>query len=155
MNRLEFQTLCNKIADEIEKLLPEFLQNPDDFKIAKGNCALAIINARGESCGRLFGGDNPSRQRECAQVAWKKANQVWLTGYATGQFETLVYSNQIDETQFGLARPEYIGWIGGVEAKTITGERLVLAFSGMRGEQDVSILKKAAENLKNFSIQDW
>lgn len=69
--------------------------------------------------------------------------------------ETLVYSKQIDEARFGLARPEYIGWIGGVEAKTTEGSRLILAFSGMRGEQDVSILKKAAENLKSFSIQDW
>ncbi len=154
MSRHQFQNLCNQISDEVERLLPDFLQNPDDFKIAKGNCALAILNAQGESCGRMFG-DFPPKQRECAQIAWKKANQVWLTSYSTGQFETLVYSKQIDETRFGLARPEYIGWIGGVEAKTTEGDRLILAFSGMRGEQDVGILKKAAENLKSFSIQDW
>jgi hypothetical protein len=154
LNRYQFQNLCNQISDEVERLLPEFLQNPDDFKIAKGNCALAMLNAQGESCGRLFG-DFPPRQRECSQIAWKKAHQVWLTSYSTGQFETLVYSKQIDETQFALARPEYIGWIGGVEAKTTEGDRLILAFSGMRGEQDVGILKKTAENLKSFSIQDW
>ena len=151
MNRIEFQQLCNQIADEVERLLPTYLQNPEDATISRGGSALAMLNAQGDSCGRLFG-DKPARQRECAQVAWKKANQVWLTGYATGQFETLAYSGKIDENQFGLSRPEYIGWLGGVEARTHSGERLILAFSGMRGEQDVAILKEAARNLKSFSI---
>lgn len=151
MNRTEFQQICNQIADEVERLLPDYLKNPEDAAISRGGSALAMMNAQGDCCGRLFG-DKPARQRECAQVAWKKANQVWLTGYATGQFETLVYSGKIDENQFGLSRPEYIGWIGGVEAKTTSGERLVLAFSGMRGEQDVAILKEAARNLKSFSV---
>lgn len=151
MNRNQFQTICNQIADEVERLLPEYLKNPDDAAISRGGCALSMLNAQGESCGRMFG-DIPARKRECAQTAWKKANQVWLTGYATGQFETLVYSGKIDETQFGLSRPEYIGWIGGVEAKTTSGERLILAFSGMRGEQDVAILKHASQNLKSFYI---
>lgn len=151
MNRHEFQQICNQIADEIKRLLPDYLKNPEDAAISRGGCALAILNAQGDSCGYLYG-DIPARQRECAQTAWKKANQVWLTGYATGQFETLVYSKEIDENQFGLSRPEYIGWIGGVEAKTTSGERLVLAFSGMRGEQDVAILKEAARNLKTFSV---
>ncbi len=154
MNRQEFQILCNNIADEIEKLLPHYLQNPEDASISRGGSALAILNAKGEAYGCMYG-DKPARQRECAQTAWKKANQVWLTGYATGQFETLVYSKQIDESLFGLSRPEYIGWIGGVEAKTISGERLILAFSGMRGEQDVAILKEAAKNLKSFVVLDW
>lgn len=153
MNREEFQTLCNTIADEVAKLLPSFLQVTEDFNISRGNCALSMLNARGESCGRVFG-DFPPRQRECAQIAWKKAHQVWLTGYATGVFETLVFTKEIDESQFGLARPEYIGWIGGLEAKTPNGERLILAFSGMRGEQDVAILRKAAANLGSFSIVD-
>jgi glc operon protein GlcG len=154
MNRQEFQILCNQIADEVESLLPEYLKNPEDAATSRGGSALAILNAQGESYGRMFG-DIPSRQRECAQTAWKKANQVWLTGYATGQFETLVYSKEIDENQFGISRPEYIGWIGGVEAKTLSGARLILAFSGMRGEQDVAILKEAANNLKSFVVLDW
>jgi hypothetical protein len=154
MNRHEFQKLCNDISDEIEKLLPDYLKNPEDANISRGGLALAIMNAKGESCGRMYG-DVPARQRECAQIAWKKANQVWLTGYATAQFETLVYTKQIDESQFGLSRPDYIGWLGGVEAKTLSGERLILAFSGMRGEQDVAILKQTAHNLKSFIVLDW
>lgn len=154
MNRQEFQILCNAIADEVEKLLPQYLHHPEDAAISRGGSALAMLNAQGDSCGRLFG-DKPARQRECAQVAWKKANQVWLTGYATGQFETLAYSGKIDENQFGLSRPEYIGWLGGVEARTHSGERLILAFSGMRGEQDVAILREAAKNLNSFTVLDW
>lgn len=149
----EFQALCNSIGNEVARLLPEFLQVQEDFNIARGNCALAIMNAAGESYGRLFG-DNPPRQRESAMVVWKKANQVWLTGFATGTFERLAYAGQIDEEKYGLARPDYIGWLGGLEARTASGDRLVVAFSGVRGEQDQGILRRAAENLKTFSIVD-
>jgi uncharacterized protein GlcG (DUF336 family) len=146
-----FHTLCNSIADEVGRLLIEVLKTPEDYKASEGNCALCIMNAAGETCMRLYG-SNPVRQRQTAFNAHKKALQVWLTGYATGTFETMVYTNQISEKQFGLARPELIGWLGGVEAKTSTGERLILAFSGVRGEQDVGILKQAAEKLKTFEI---
>jgi hypothetical protein len=101
MKRNEFQQLCNQIAEEIERLLPEYLKNPEDANISRGGCALAMLNAQGDACGFLFG-DKPARQRECAQTAWKKANQVWLTGYSTGQFETLIYSQQLDETDISL-----------------------------------------------------
>jgi len=154
MNRNEFQNLCNQIADEVERLLPIYLQIPIEVSSYKEGSAIAIMNEQGEACGRVFG-NKLSRQRECALTAWKKANQVWLTGYATGQFETLVYSKQIDENQFSLSRPEYIGWIGGLEGTTLSGERLILAFSGMQGEQDVAILKEAAKNLKSFTVLDW
>jgi len=151
MNTLEFQSLCNRIADEIGNLLVEVLKNPEDFKASDGNCALCIMNAHGETIMRMFG-NNPVRQRQTAFNAHKKALQVWLTGYATGDFETMVYTNQVSEKQFGLSRPELIGWLGGVEAKTSNGERLILAFSGVRGEQDVGILVQAAEKLKTFEI---
>ena len=147
----DFHSLSQTIAAEVARLLPQYLTVAEDFAIARGNCALAMMNAAGESAGRLFG-DFAPRQREAAQVVWKKAHQVWLTGYATGTFETLAYSGQIDEDAIGLARPEYIGWLGGVEAKTASGERLILAFSGLRGEQDVAILRQAGVNLGSFSL---
>ncbi|MES1189686.1 MAG: hypothetical protein ABUS47_01280 [Steroidobacter sp.] len=151
MNIQEFHTLCNSIADEVARLHTEVLKTPEDFKASEGNGALCIMNASGETCMRLFG-DNPARQRQTAFYAHKKALQVWLTGHATGAFETLVYTNQVSERDFGLSRPELIGWLGGVEARTSSGERLILAFSGVRGEQDVAILQKAADRLKTFSI---
>lgn len=153
MTTLEFQTLCNNIADEVGQLLTEVLKTPEDYKASEGNCALCIMNAAGETCMRLYG-TNPVKQRQTAFNAHKKALQVWLTGYATGTFETMVYTNKISEKQFGLVRPELIGWLGGLEAKTSDGERLILAFSGVRGEQDVGILKQAAEKLKTFVVAE-
>lgn len=152
MNRLEFQSLCNTIGDEVERLLPDILSVPEDMQNSYGNCVLCIMTAAGDTVLRMYGGSNPVRQRQVAQIASKKALQVWRTGYATGIYETLVYGGKLDPEQFGIPHPEFIGWFGGVEAKTKTGERLVLAFSGVRGEQDVGILHLAAKNLKTFSI---
>lgn len=154
MNRLEFQSLCNAIGDEVERLLPEVLSVPEELQIANGNCVLCIMNAEGDTVVRMYGGSNPARQRQVAQVATKKALQVWRTGYATGTFERLVYNGELNAEAFGIPNPEFIGWLGGMEAKTKKGERLILAFSGVRGEQDQGILRRAAENLKTFSIVD-
>jgi hypothetical protein len=147
----EFQTLANSIADEVGRLLPAVLAVPEELQIANGNCVLCVMNAAGDTVTRMYGG-NPIRQRQIAQVATKKALQVWLTGYATGAYEKLVYNNDIDPEKFGIPHPEFMGWLGGLEAKTAKGERLILAFSGVRGEQDQGILRRAAENLKSFSI---
>lgn len=154
MNTLEFQSLCNGIADEVGRLLPEILSVPEDLQISNGNCVLCIMNAAGDTVLRMYGGNNPIRQRQVAQVAAKKALQVWLTGYATGAYEKRVYNGDLDPEKFGIPHPEFIGWLGGLEAKTQTGERLILAFSGVRGEQDQGILRLAAASLKNFSIVD-
>lgn len=152
MNITEFQTLCNAIADEVGRLLPSILSVPEDFQISKGNCVLCIMNAAGDTVLRMYGGSDPVRQRQVAQVASKKALQVWLTGYATGTYEKLVYNGDLDADKFGIPHPEFIGWLGGLEAKTASGERLVLGFSGVRGEQDQGVLRLAAESLKTFSI---
>lgn len=151
MNILEFQSLANNIADEVGRLLHGILEVPEEMQIANGNCVLCIMNAAGDSVTRMYG-SNPVRQRQIAQVATKKALQVWRTGYATGAYEKLVYNDEIDTEKFGIPHPEFIGWLGGLEAKTATGERLIVAFSGVRGEQDQGILRAAAANLKTFSI---
>jgi glc operon protein GlcG len=151
MNTLEFQALCNAIGDEVARLLPAILEVPEDMAIGNGNCVLCIMNAAGDTVMRTYG-TNPVRQRQAAQVATKKALQVWLTGYATGTYETLVYGGKLDADKFGIPHPEFIGWLGGVEAKTASGERLVIGFSGVRGEQDVGIVRTAGENLKTFSV---
>lgn len=152
MTTIEFQTLSNTIADEVGRLLPHILLVPEDLQIANGDCVLCIMNAAGDTVLRMYGGSDPVRQRQVAQVATKKALQVWLTGYATGAYEKLVYNGDLDPEQFGIPHPEFIGWLGGLEAKTASGERLVLGFSGVRGEQDQGVLRLAAESLKTFSI---
>jgi glc operon protein GlcG len=153
MTIIEFQSFCNNIANEVGRLLPQILSVPEDLQIANGNCVLCIMNAAGDTVLRMYG-DNPIRQRQVAQVASKKALQVWLTGYATGSYEKLVYNGALNADKFGIPHPEFIGWLGGLEAKTARGERLILGFSGVRGEQDQGILRLAAENLKTFSIVD-
>ena len=153
MTTSEFQSFCNTIADEVGRLLPHVLSVPEELQITNGNCVLCIMNAAGNTVLRMYG-DNPIRQRQTAQIATKKALQVWLTGYATGAYEKHVYNGDLDPEQFGIPHPEFIGWLGGMEAKMASGERLILAFSGVRGEQDQGILRAAAENLKTFSIVD-
>jgi uncharacterized protein GlcG (DUF336 family) len=154
MNVLEFQSLCNSIADEVARLLPQILLVPEDLENSDGNCVLCIMNAAGDTILRMYGGSSPVRQRQVAQIATKKALQVWRTGYATGAYEKLVYNGDLNADDFGIPHPEFIGWLGGLEAKTTAGERLILAFSGVRGEQDQGILRMAAANLKTFSIVD-
>ncbi len=153
MTLSDFQTLANSIADEVGRLLPAVLAVPEELQISNGNCVLCMMNVAGDTVLRMYG-NNPIRHRQVAQVATKKALQVWLTGYATGAYEKLVYNGELDPEKFGIPHPEFIGWLGGFEAKTLSGERLILAFSGVRGEEDQGILRRAAENLKTFSIVD-
>lgn len=151
MNRPEFQTLCNAIGDEIARLLPTVLQTPEDWSIGQGNCVLCAMDSEGNTAMRIYGTD-PVRQRQAALVAHKKALQVWRTGHATGSYETLVYTGQLNPDAFGIPHPEFIGWQGGVEAQTTRGDRLVLAFSGLRGEQDIAVLRTAGENLAAYRL---
>lgn len=153
MSISEFQSLANSIAEEVGRLLPAVLTVPEELQIANGNCVLCVMNVAGDTVVRMYG-DNPIRQRQIAQVATKKALQVWRTGYATGAYEKLVYNDEVDADKFGIPHPEFIGWLGGLEAKTNNGERLIVAFSGVRGEEDQGILRRAANNLKTFSIVD-
>jgi len=151
MERSTFQMLSNAIGDEIARLLPTVLQAPEDWSVGQGNCVLCTMDSEGNTAMRIYGTD-PVRQRQAALVAHKKALQVWLTGYATGSFETRVYTGKANPDDFGIPHPEFIGWQGGVEAETTTGERLVLAFSGLRGEQDIAVLRTAGENLAAYRL---
>jgi len=151
VNPTEFQTLSNAIGDEIARMLPTVLQASEDWSIGQGNCVLCAMDDEGNTAMRIYGTD-PVRQRQAALVAHKKALQVWRTGHATGSFEALVYTGQLNPDASGIPHPEFIGWQGGVEAETTTGERLVLAFSGLRGEQDVAVLRTAGEQLGAYSL---
>ncbi len=152
MNRTEFYALCNSIGEEVDRMLPDFLAVPEDFAIGHGNVVLYIMNDAGDSVVRAWGPDRV-RLRGTTLVATKKALQVWLTGYATLKYEQLVFSGKV-EANHGISHPDMLGWEGGLEAKTIGGERLVFGFSGMRGEQDTGIVRKAAANLKSFTVVD-
>jgi glc operon protein GlcG len=67
-----------KIIEEAEKLIPYYMQNEEDKRIANGNVSVCIIDPEGRVYGRMFG-TNKIRARESFRVAWTKASQVHIT----------------------------------------------------------------------------
>ena len=142
MEKMETGTLIQRIIREAEKLVPEYLANEEDAMRAQGGCSICIIDAEGNVHGKMFG-TAPIQMRETFRVAWMKASQTHLTGYATGEFERLAFNGEINERQFGIKRPDYIGWQGGVPLMAPDGTKLSAGFSGFRGIMDVEILQRA------------
>jgi uncharacterized protein GlcG (DUF336 family) len=136
-----------KILLAVEKLMPEYMAIPEDKNISNGNTAICIITEDGQQFGKLFG-TNKVRSRESFKIAWTKASQVWITGIKTGEYEKLVFNNQINEHQFGITRPDMIGWEGGQPITLKDGTKLSIGFSGFRGTSDLEIVVKAIEDLK-------
>lgn len=138
--RLETQ-ISNAFA-AIEKLVPVYMENPDDRAIANGNVAVCIIDETGMVYGRMLGADKP-RQRQSYRVAWTKASQVWLTGVKTGEYERMVFTKQVEENGNGIEAPDLIGWQGGQPLTLPDGTKLSVGFSGFRGVTDLEIMVKA------------
>ncbi len=138
------QELIQKIIIESERLLPVYMANEADKVIANGNCAICIIDKDGMIYGKMYG-SNTIRARESFRVAWTKASQVHITGLKTGEFEKLAFNNEVDETKFGIQRPDYIGWVGGQPLVLKDGTCLSVGFSGFRGEMDLEIVCRALE----------
>ena len=145
MKNLDNQSIINQLIETIEELIPEFINDPIDKNIANGNVAICIIDELGNIYGKLFG-DNKLRSRETYNIAWKKASQVAITGIKTGEFEKLVFNGEINEAEFGIRRPDFVGYIGGQPIE-IKGIKLSVGFSGFRGETDLKIVKKAIEKI--------
>jgi uncharacterized protein GlcG (DUF336 family) len=133
------------IISKIAELIPDYNAIPDDFSKSNGNVAICIIDEDGVVSGKLFG-SNKIRSRESFRVAWTKASQVWITGFKTGEFETLVFSNKINEDDYGIIRPDMIGWEGGQPVTLKDGTRLSIGFSGYRGKTDLEIVIKAIQS---------
>ena len=131
-----------KIIEEAEKLIPYYMQNEEDKRIANGNVSVCIIDSEGRVYGRMFG-TNKIRARESFRVAWTKASQVNITGMKTGEYEKLAFNNEVDEQKFGIERPDYIGWEGGQPITLRDGPVLSVGFSGFRGVVDLEIVVKA------------
>ena len=142
---MEPNTLANLIPTiiaAVAKRMPEYLAVEADRKLNDGNCALCIVDEAGGVHGKMFGTDK-IRQRQCFRVAWTKASQVWITGYKTGEYEKLVFTGKVDEKQFGIIRPDFIGWIGGQPIAVDGQTKLSVGFSGFRGTSDLEIVQKA------------
>ena len=132
-----------KLVEELVRLYPDYAGNPDDTRWNKGNCVVLAIGPDGEVGGRLFGTDAAVLQK-CFEVGVRKLLQSWRTGFHTGRFEELVYAGKIDEETFGVQRPEFVGWEGGVPLVSPDGRRVAAACSGFRGTSDVEIIERAA-----------
>jgi uncharacterized protein GlcG (DUF336 family) len=151
MNHAQTLAIIEKFTAAIERLVPEFMQNPDDAKIADGNVVLMIVDAAGHMYGKMFGED-PVRQREICKVAWQKALQVKMTGMATGRYEELVYSKQVEWWKYGIKKPDFVGWEGGLPVLLSDGTKLSVAFSGFRAETDCEIIRRAVAMLPEMSV---
>jgi glc operon protein GlcG len=144
MESKNITALTHKIFQEIEKLIPVYMKNPEDNRIADGNCAVCIIDEDGVVYGKMYGAYKP-RQRQSYKVAWTKASQVWLTGYRTGEYEKMVFNNLVEENANGIEAPDLIGWVGGQPLTLKNGTKLSVGFSGFRGFIDIEIVVKALE----------
>jgi uncharacterized protein GlcG (DUF336 family) len=139
----QLRNIIKGIINKIGELIPAYIQNEEDKKKANGNVSVCIIDKDGNVYGKMFGGTDKIRGRETYRVAWMKASQVWLTGIKTGEFEKLAFNNQIEEEQFGIKRPDYIGWEGGQPVTLKDGTVLAVGFSGFRSASDLEIVIKA------------
>ncbi len=139
--------LINRMFTVIEKLIPGYMKNPDDSRIANGNVAVCIIDEQGQVYGKMFGTYRP-RQREIFKIAWTKASQVWLTGIKTGEYERMVFTNEIAENAHGIEAPDLIGWEGGQQLTLTDGTKLAVGFSGFRGVVDIEIMIKALQSVQ-------
>jgi glc operon protein GlcG len=142
MESAELSKTIENIITEAEKLIPYYMQNEEDKRIASGNVSICIIDPNGKIYGRMFG-TNKIRSRESFRVAWTKASQVHITGMKTGEYEKLAFNNELDENSFGIERPDYIGWEGGQPITLADGTVLAVGFSGFRGVVDLEIVVRA------------
>ena len=92
--------------------------------------------------GKLYG-TYKIRARESYRIAWTKANQVWITGLKTGEYEKKFFNSEVEEC--GIEVPDLIGWEGGQPLTLKDGTRLSVGFSGIRGIYDLEIMVKALE----------
>lgn len=148
------QTTASLLATEIDRLFPLFLEDPVDLAQSGGNAAYCLLGPEGNLLGRVFGRDQ-TRGHWCLGIAQRKLLQVSRTGYPTGRFEELVYAGKLEEGRFGLNRPDFIGWEGGVPLFLEDGRLLAAAFSGFRGFNDVAIITRAAAAIPGLSLRSF
>lgn len=144
MNKTTFLEAIEKMYVSIEKQIPHYMSHKEDREIADGNVAICMIDNDGQIYGKMFGNDAIKR-RAFYRIAWIKASQVWITKKKTGQFEELVFAGKLDDKQFGIERPDFIGWEGGQPIK-LGDVDLAVGFSGFRGVNDLQIVVNAIQD---------
>ena len=144
MTHERLQQIINKMFENMAAQIPAYKASEADWNISAGNVAVCIIDDAGNIYGKIWGNDK-LRGRKVYDVAYRKASQVWITGYSTGEYEKLVFTDKIDYHDYGIELPDLMGWQGGqpiqLDAETI----ISCGFSGFKGVNDLAIVKKAAE----------
>ncbi|MEO7960861.1 MAG: hypothetical protein ABIR19_04890 [Ginsengibacter sp.] len=140
-----------EIFENISAQIPTYKNSETDWRISDGNVAVCIIDDAGNIYGRIWGKDKV-RGRSFFDVAYRKASQVWITGYATGEYEKLVFADKIDYKDFGIELPDLMGWQGGQQIMLDDDTRISCGFSGFEGVNDLAIVKKAADEVMRNRI---
>jgi uncharacterized protein GlcG (DUF336 family) len=144
MTTERLQQIINKMFESISVQIPAYKNSEIDWSISSGNVAVCIIDDAGNIYGKIWG-DDKLRGRKFFDVAYRKASQVWITGYKTGEYERLVFTDKLNYRDFGIELPDLMGWEGGQPIQLDAETRISCGFSGFKGVNDLAIVKKAAE----------
>lgn len=144
MSNEKLQEVINKLFDSLSAQIPACQRSEADWSISKGNVAVCLIDDAGNIYGKIWGDDKVSG-RSFYDVAYRKASQVWITGYKTGEYERLVFSDQLNYKDFGIELPDLMGWEGGQPIQLDAETRISCGFSGFEGVNDLAIVKKAVK----------
>jgi uncharacterized protein GlcG (DUF336 family) len=144
MTAEKLQQAINKMFESLTMQIPGYERSDADWRISEGNVAVCIIDDNGKIYGKIWGQDK-LRGRKFFDVAYRKASQVWITGYATNDYEKLVFADKLNYREFGIELPDLMGWQGGQPIQLDSDTRISCGFSGFKGVNDLAIVKKAAE----------
>ncbi len=125
--------------------IPLYKDSEADWKTSQGNVAVCIIDDAANVYGKIWGTDK-LKGRRYFDVAYRKASQVWITGYATNDYEKLVFADKLNYKDFGIELPDLVGWQGGQPLQLDSDTRISCGFSGFRGVNDLAIVRKAADD---------
>jgi uncharacterized protein GlcG (DUF336 family) len=136
--------VIQKMIDSMSAQVPTYKSSAPDWNNSQGNVAVCIIDDEGNVYGKIWGSDK-LRGRKIYDIAYRKAVQVWITGYKTGEYETLVFTDQLNYREFGIDLPDLMGWKGGQPIQLDADTRISCGFSGFKGVTDLAVVSKAAE----------
>ena len=144
MTTQKLQQVISGMFESISAQIPSYKDSAADWNISDGNVSVCIIDDAGSIYGKIWGNDK-LRGRRFYDVAYRKASQVWITGYKTGEYERLVFSDKLNYKDFGIELPDLMGWEGGQPIQLDAETRISCGFSGFRGVNDLAIVKNAAD----------
>ena len=144
MSKEQLQKIINKMLESISSQVPTYKNSEPDWTISAGHVAVCIIDDDGNIYGKIWGEDK-LKGRKYYDVAYRKASQVWITGYKTGEYEKLVFSGKLNYRDFGIELPDLMGWEGGQPIQLDADTRISCGFSGFKGINDLAIVKRAAD----------